>query len=412
MNAVPWAAACREWARYPDESGLACVNLWRLHRMVHPLPYGIVAMSQNVILITGAAGFLGSAITIELSREHAVIAVDAREPSEALRRAAPGVVWQRLDIADSGSVGALFRSVRGDHGRLDFLIHLAAFYHFGSDWLPEYERTNVRGTANVLRAARDASAQRVIFASSVAATEPPLSGQLLTERTPTSAFIPYARSKKLGEEMIAKEAGALPGIVLRVAGAFSDWCELPPLYSLIKLWSGWGPSSRFVPGHGNSGFPYIHRDDVARSVKRCIECHSTLAPFEVLLASPSGAVSHNEVFAAVKLAGLAGRVAAGRPPPAPILIPPRLARLGLSLRTALGRLVRRTSYEQPWMLDFVDRPWATNASDTESRLAWSCTPGMGILDRLPQILERFRADRRTWELRNRCRNEGRYDYSP
>ena len=34
--------------------------------MVHPWPYEIMAMSQNVILITGAAGFLGSAITVAL----------------------------------------------------------------------------------------------------------------------------------------------------------------------------------------------------------------------------------------------------------------------------------------------------------------------------------------------------------
>jgi nucleoside-diphosphate-sugar epimerase len=396
-------------ASHPDGIALACANLWLPHRMVHPWPYGIVAMSQNVILITGAAGFLGSAITVALSREHVVIAVDAREPSEALRRAAPGVVWQRLDIADSGSVSALLRSIGSDHGRLDFLIHLAAFYHFGSDWLPEYERTNVRGTENVFRAARDASARRVIFASSIAAMEPPRPGEMLTERTPTSAYIPYARSKQLGEEMLAKEAPALPGIVLRVAGAFSDWCELPPLYSLIKRWSGRGPSSRLVPGRGNSGFPYIHRDDVVRSVIRCIECHATLAPFEVLLASPSGAVSHTEVFAAV---GLAGRAAAGHPAPAPILIPPLLARLGLRLRAPLARLAQESYYEQPWMLDFVDRPWATDAGYTEKRLAWGCTPGMGILDRLPQILERFRADRRAWELRNRRRNEGCYGYSP
>jgi hypothetical protein len=163
--------------------------------------------------------------------------------------------------------------------------------------------------------------------------------------------------------------------------------------------------SRLVPGQGNSGFPYIHRDDVVHGVRRCIECHATLAPFEVLLASPSGAVSHNQVFSAIQ------RAAAGRAPRTSILVPPHLARFGLSIRSAFGRLTGKTYYEQPWMLDFVDRPWATDASYTESRLAWSCTPGMGVLDRLPQILERFRADPRAWELRNRCRNEGRYDYS-
>jgi nucleoside-diphosphate-sugar epimerase len=363
-------------------------------------------MDQKVLLITGAAGFLGSAITAELSREHTVIAVDVREPSEALRRAAPGVTWERLDIADPESVTALFRGLHGTHRRLDFLIHFAAFYHFGSDWHPQYEQTNVRGTANLLRAAGEASTQRVIFASSVAAMEPPPPGRRLTESTPTNTFIPYARSKHLGEKMIAQGAEALPGIALRIAGAFSDWCELPPLYSLIKLWSGRGPLSRLVPGRGSSGFPYIHRSDVVRSVRRCIECHSALAPFEVLLASPSGAVSHSQVFSAVRSG------AGSSPPPAPIFIPPGLARLGLSMRIALGRLIQKTSYEQPWMLDFVDRPWVADVSETQSRLAWSCTPGMGILDRLPQILERFRTDRRAFEFRNRCRNQGRYNYFP
>jgi nucleoside-diphosphate-sugar epimerase len=206
--------------------------------------------------------------------------------------------------------------------------------------------------------------------------------------------------------MIEKEANALPGVVLRVAGAFSDWCELPPLYSLIKRWSGRGPLSRLLPGQGDSGFPYIHRDDVVRAVRRCIECHATLAPFEVLLASPSGAVSHLEVFSAIR------RAATGRAARTPILVPPNLARFGLSIRSAFGSLTGRACHEQPWMLDFVDRPWATDASYTESRLAWSCTPGMGVLDLLPKILEHFRVDPRAWELRNRCRNERRYDYCP
>jgi len=363
-------------------------------------------MGQSIILVTGAAGFLGSAITVALSREHAVVAIDMREPSEPLRRAAASVVWQQIDIADSGSVTALFRRIRRDRGRLDFLIHLAAFYDFGRLWLPEYERTNVRGTANLLRAAKEISTGRVVFASSIAAMEPPPVDQFLTERTPTSAYIPYARSKQLGEQMIAEEASALPGVVLRIAGAFSDWCELPPLYGLIKRWSGPGPLGRLVPGCGASGFPYIHRDDVVRSVSRCIERHAGFAPFEVFLVSPSGAVSHTQMFSAMR------RAADGRTPAEPILVPRGLARLGLSLQAALGWLVRRPPYEQPWMLDFVDRPWAVDVSYTESRLAWSCTPGMGVLDRLPRILERFKGDRRAWELRNRCRNERHYDYAP
>ena len=230
-------------------------------------------MNGSVLLLTGAAGFLGSAIALVLSREHKVTAVDVRDPSQALLDAAPDVRWERLDIGEPEAVEALFQRAKRAYGRIDFVIHFAAFYHFGTDWRPEYERTNVGGTANLLRAAANAAVKRVIFASSIAAMEPPPRGQMLTEQTPTSNFTPYARSKKIGEEIIAKDADRLPGIVLRLGAAFGDWCELPPLHSLIKLWSGPGASSRLVPGRGESGMPYIHRDDVSRIVRHCIERH-------------------------------------------------------------------------------------------------------------------------------------------
>ena len=40
----------------------------------------------------------------------------------------------------------------------------------------------------------------------------------------------------------------LPATVLRIGGAFSDWCELPPLYSLIKGWWGTSPLRRILVG--------------------------------------------------------------------------------------------------------------------------------------------------------------------
>jgi nucleoside-diphosphate-sugar epimerase len=363
-------------------------------------------MNQNVTVITGAAGFLGSAITVDLSRDHKIIALDRREPGQALRRAAPEVTWEQLDVAEARQVAAAFQRTQSEHGRVDFVIHLAAFYHFGTDWLPEYERTNVRGTSNVLEAARNTGVRRFIFASSIAAMEPPLPGHMLTEKMPTCDLIPYAKSKTIAEAMIAEGADKLPAVVLRIGGAFSDWCELPPLHSLIRMWSGRGPWSRVVPGRGQSGIPYIHRADVAQIVRRCIESHEKLDALEVFLASQPGAVSHRELFPAIRRA--MGERAALKP----IFIPPGLARLGVILKLALGSLTGDMPYERPWMLEFVDRPWASDTRYTQQRLGWRCSPGMGILDRLPVILRRFTGDRRRWEARNRRRNQRRYVYSP
>jgi nucleoside-diphosphate-sugar epimerase len=357
--------------------------------------------SPDAVIITGAAGFLGSAITVDLCRDHQVTAIDRREPSPALRQAAPGAMWERLDVAEAQDVAALF----SQRGRGVVVIHLAAFYHFGTDWLPEYQRTNIQGTSNVLRAALRAGARRFIFASSVAALEPPPPSGTLTEKSPSGDFIPYAKSKTMGEAMVAELAHKLPAVVLRIGGAFSDWCELPPLYSLIRLWSGWGPAGQMIPGQGESGIPYIHRADVVRFVRRCLECQETLDRLEMFLVSQVGAVSHRELFPVIRQA--AGRGGST----SPRFISPAVARLGLGVKSVLGRLTGQAPYEQPWMLDFVDRPWSTDPSYTQGRLDWRPCPGLGILERLPVMLQLYADQRRAWEARNQRRNRGDYGYA-
>ncbi len=354
---------------------------------------------QAVVIVTGAAGFLGSAITVELARSRRVVAIDRREPSEALRSAAKDVAWHHLDIAEGDSLARAFRDTKQKYGRIDFVLHFAAFYHFGSDWHPEYERSNLKGTANVLKAAIDTGTERLIFASSMVAMSPGPPGELLTERTPTNEDTPYGRSKSLGEQMIRESAARLPSVVLRIGGVFSDCCELPPLYSLIRLWSGPPPLNRLIVGQGNTGFPYIHRHDLVRMVCACIDRHDCLGVREVFLASQHGTVLHNDLFPIVCAFS-------------PLHIPPTLAGMALRLKVAWGFLTRNMPCERPWMLQYVDRPWVADTSRTRATLSWDCTPGLGILDRLPLILSRVHQDRRTWEKHNRARNALRYAYRP
>ena len=256
-------------------------------------------MNRQVILVTGAAGFLGSAVTVDLCRDCRVVAIDRREPTGDLLRSAPDAPlapgrrrrcrWSRAD----------FRPDQGIVGPHRLRPAFRCIHHFGTDWRPEYERTNLQGTANVLRCAIRSGAKRLLFASSIAAMLPPPPGQMLTEKTMTADYIPYARSKSLGEKMVREAADRLPAVVLRIGGVFSDWSELPPLSSLIGLWSGRSPLSRLVPGRGTTGIPYIHRHDLVRFVRRSIERQEKLAPYEVLLACQQGAVLHRDLFAAI-----------------------------------------------------------------------------------------------------------------
>jgi nucleoside-diphosphate-sugar epimerase len=361
-------------------------------------------MNQKVIIVSGAAGFLGSAITVDLSRDHHVVALDRRKPTNALLTAARDTSWHQVDIADGEALAAVFQRTKQSFGRLDYIVHFAAFYHFGTDWRPEYDRTNLQGTSHVLQSARQNGAQRVIFASSIAAMQPAPPGAVLTETAPTGDYIPYAKSKSIGERMVRETSRHLPGIVLRIGGAFSDWCELPPLASLIKLWAGRSPWNRVVVGAGTSGMPYIHRHDVVRIVRRCIAAHEALSSYEVFLASQQGAVLHNDLFAAIRQAHFP------RAKSPPIFVAPGIARFGLCARRAIGALSGCLPYERSWMLTYVDRPWVVDTTYTRNMLGWSCTAGMGVLDRLPAILQHFQQDHRQWEHSNRIRSRGRYAY--
>jgi nucleoside-diphosphate-sugar epimerase len=361
---------------------------------------------HRVVVVTGAAGFLGSAITVDLARDYRVIAIDVREPSQALRDSAPTVAWHQVDICNQGALTAVFQETRRRLGRIDFVLHFAAFYHFGTDWHPEYQRTNVEGTSAVLRAAKEYGVERLIFASSMVAMLPPPQGKMLTERSPTSHYIPYGKSKSIGEELVEEGSPKLSATVLRIAGVFSDWCELPPLDSLIRLWAGNSPLNRIIAGRGGTGIPYIHRDDLVRLVRICIDRNAEMASYEVFLASQYGAVSHREIFQLIHSVRSDGSHVR------PVFLPRTAATVGVHLRRALGFVTRNPPYERPWMLKYIDRPWIADTSFTRDRLDWDCMDGMKLCDRLPTMINRFLQNRRVWNQRSRARNDARYSYMP
>jgi nucleoside-diphosphate-sugar epimerase len=113
---------------------------------------------------------------VDLARDHHIIAIDRREPALSLCEAAPTARWEIRDISDQTALLDTLGAAKAEFGRIDFVLHFAAFYHFGTDWQKEYQSTNIDGTANVLSAARQVGVSRLIFASSIAAMAPPCAG--------------------------------------------------------------------------------------------------------------------------------------------------------------------------------------------------------------------------------------------
>lgn len=359
-------------------------------------------MSPPTVLITGSSGYLGSALCVELAREYRVVGIDRRPPSPDQRRAAPGARWEQVDISDPQAVRQCLEGAAAAGGGIDTLIHFAAYYHFGRRWRPEYEAVNIRGTRHIIDAACRLGVKRVIFAASIAALVPPPRGRALTERAAGSTEFPYGKSKTLGERLFAERAGELPVVVLRLGGVFSDWCELPPLASLMQLWCRRGPLGRCMPGSGAAGFPYIHREELVRGVIRVVERRQLLDRHEVLFLAEDGCTRHRDLFAPI-------RRCCGRDPDAPpIHLPSRLVASLLVLKLAANALLRRNTYERPWMMAYAERPLKVDTTNSRRRLDWAPRPEFSITARLPILMANYTRHRREWAERNTRRNEGCY----
>jgi len=361
---------------------------------------------DRTVVITGSSGYLGSALCADLARDHRIVGIDRRPPSPALRKAAPRAAWEDIDISGSEALTSAFQRIARSSGGIDCVIHFAVYYHYGRGWRQEYDLHNIQGTRHVIEAACRAGAGRIIFAASIAALQPPPPGETLTEEAGDMAGFPYCRSKAAGERLCTERLDELPAVVMRIGGVFSDWCELPPLYSLIRLWSRRGPVGRCVPGRGLTGFPYIHRDELVRFVRRIIEKDDTLGRHEVLFASEDGCTCHEDLYAPIRR--LSGRSASENP----IHVPPVLAALFLYLKLSANSLLARQTYERPWMLAYADRPLRVDARITQRKLDWKPRDEYAILNRLPVLMANFQNQRHYWLSRNILRNEGNYQFEP
>lgn len=361
-------------------------------------------MERKTILVTGSSGFLGSAICVDLSRDYDVIGVDRREPSAALQRQTAGGQWHTLDISYTDGVTAFFHQLAEARRPVHYVLHMAAFYHFGQRWLPEYERVNVIGLRNILEGAVGAGVERFLFAGSIASLPPAAAGSALTEKSAPGMATAYTRSKTIGEKLLARYSEQIPTLALRIGGVFSDWCELPPLCSLMKLWSRPHLLGRMIPGRGLTGFPYIHRRDLVQCVRRTIERHHSLASCEILFAAPPGCTPHNELFTAIRRACGAGF------DPRPVYVAPFPAKCFLFIKNRLKAAMGQKRYERRWMMDYVDRPLIVDTAYTRQMLQWRPGPELSILNRMPVLIRHMNENRTAWERRNARRNEGRYVY--
>lgn len=206
--------------------------------------------------VTGAAGFVGSALIRKLTARGEEVVVLVRRESDCANLLGQKVEVVYGDLRDTES---LRRGMRGCRR----VYHAAADYAL---WVPDSRSMydiNVRGTKNVMEAARDMGAERVVYTSTVGALGNPGDGTPGTEDTPVTLDDMaghYKRSKFMAEDAAIDAArSGLPVVIVNPSTPVGprDIKPTPTGRMILDFING------RMPAYLDTGLNIVDVDDVA-----------------------------------------------------------------------------------------------------------------------------------------------------
>lgn len=208
-------------------------------------------------LVTGATGFVGSAVARSLLAAGHTVRVLVRPASD--RRNLDGLAVEAV-------VGNLTEeaSLRTACAGCDALFHVAADYRLWTRNPQAMMAANVDGTRNILRAAMDAGVSRIVYTSSVATLGVRPDGQSADEETPATLadmIGPYKRSKFLAEEAVLEMVvgDGAPVVIVNPSAPIGPYDIKPTPTGRMIVEAAAGR----MPAYVDTGLNVVHVDDVA-----------------------------------------------------------------------------------------------------------------------------------------------------
>ena len=210
-----------------------------------------------ICLVTGATGFVGSAVARKLIAAGHEVRVLVRAGSDRRNLAGLDAVPVVGSLDDHATLAPALKGCEA-------LFHVAADYRL---WVPEparMYRTNVDGTVALMEAALAAGVSRIVHTSSVATLGLRPGGADADEATPVSLDMmigPYKRSKYLSEEAVSRlvRERQLPAVIVNPSTPVGprDVKPTPTGRTVVEAASG------RMPAFVDTGLNFAHVDDVA-----------------------------------------------------------------------------------------------------------------------------------------------------
>ena len=327
------------------------------------------------VLVTGAAGLLGSHVTELALEDGEAVRVLVRPGEEVSWLAQAGAEVCRGDLTDRASLEKAVRNV-------DRVLHCAARM---GPWGPEieYEQVNVNGPKILLEAALAAGVQRFVHVSSID-VHGLVVGDGVDETAPYSREQdPYSRSKIAGERVIqqlirdksAPVTIVRPGLIYgpRDTNSFARFARLVEQRKMVII------------GSGNNHLPLIYVRDVAWGVLLASKAKDAIGRAYLLVNDEP--VTQSDYFNAIAKE-------LGVPPPR-LHVPYRLALALGATAEVMGKLARRKQ-PPPLMRFGLKQVGGENRFViSRARRELGFSPQVNLADGVCQSILWYRTKRRT-----------------
>lgn len=343
-------------------------------------------MDKKLIIVTGAAGRIGSQVVKRLGDEYKIIGF---ELLKAIYSCSSEEVVP-VDISSDESVAQAFMHIRDAYGtKIASVIHLAAYYSFDQQHSPKYEEITVKGTERLLKELKNFEVDQFIFSSTMLVHKPEKPGVLINEDSPVEPKWDYPLSKVHTEKAIHEMHGNMKTVILRIAGVYDDDCHSIPISNQIARIYEKSLESRLFSGDITHGSSFLHMQDLIDAIQLAVQKRHSLPNELVLLLGEPKTLSYDQLQRKISRLLFGKEFKTYR-------VPKWFAKMGAWM---LGHIpFVHGSFIKPWMIDLADDHYQLDITRAKQTLGWA--PKHSLEETLPHMIEDLKKDPAGWYKKN------------
>jgi nucleoside-diphosphate-sugar epimerase len=347
--------------------------------------------SRPLVLITGVNGTVGGGIVKALRESYRIVGIDR----EAGHGDFPVI---EADLTKDASVHQALDKLRDAHGaHIASVIHLAAYFDFTGEDNPLYQTLNVDGTRRLLEGLQRFRVEQFVYSGTMlvhAAVKP---GERIDENRRLDPNWAYPKSKAAAEAVIRDHHGAIPYVLLHLAGVYDDETLVPTMAQQVARIYERDLESHVYPGDLDTGQSMLHVDDLAAAFRLTVDKRAELPrtttilvgepdpPGYAVLQDRIGELIHGEEWTTLRVPAVAAAAGAW----VQDKVMPHLPK-------ALGG---GKPFIRPFMAMEASSHYALDITLARDLLDWA--PGHRLLSTLPEIVAKLKRDPKGWYKANK-----------